>query len=145
MGLYRRKKMPEVKPKEEKAQDDVLAGLKEPGSEFEMVVFSIEGCPPCKALSEAIKELEKEYLNVDFKKVEGGDDLDVDIFMYPTVLISNGEFLLKTVGGSGSVSTDIQIYSRVFDALDTGEIELDYEENKAVIDGEIEFTVEEIE
>lgn len=121
--------------------------------ELLFVVLSIDNCPPCNVLSKAIDILKKEYPNVNFECLSKGDNECLDEYAghgkfgltaFPNIFISNSEIILKAIGASKSVSTEVDLYSTVIEAFRSGEIELDKDEGKALIDDEIEFSMERI-
>jgi len=136
--------MPEKKEEGKKAKGSIPGWFRESENEFDMLVFSMDGCPPCRALSEAMEELEERYENVNFREVKRGNGFDVDIFMYPTVFFSDGDVMLKKIGAPSEVPANVKFYSRIIEAFKSGEVELYREEGKAILDGEIELNLEEI-
>ncbi len=116
--------------------EDVPEVLADPEDELVFAVVSSDACPPCKVLSKALDVLEGEYSSVHFQEFKNGDNEALEryatetLLMYPTILISDGEKVLKKVGASKKVQQEIDQYSSVLDSLLSDEITFEGEEVK---------------
>ncbi|GEM_PF-3369847 len=128
----------------------VPESLKDPGSELVMMVLSTEGCPPCKTLSKALEVLRDEYEDVEFVKIDSEDGSEIKEFvrgsglllLYPTVLISDGKKMIRLTGGTKSVPSEVEFYSKIIECYLSGEIE--FKEGKAIIEEDLALPMREI-
>lgn len=69
-----------------------------------LVDYTAKWCGPCKSLIPRLENLEKEYPNVTFVKIDVDENKEhvkeVGIFSIPTVMVYNGEKLIETVKGA---------------------------------------------
>ncbi len=83
------------------------------------VDFWAEWCGPCRAVSPAVEELSKEYVDkVDFVKVNVDQNNDLaqkyNVFSIPTLAIfKNGELVLQKVGAGSKDSYKSMIDSQI--------------------------------
>ncbi len=117
--------------------EDVPKVLADPEDELVFAVVSSDACPPCKVLSKALDVLEGEYGSVHFQEFKNGDNEALESYanegiltIYPTILISDGEKVLKRTGGSKKVQEEVEFYSSVLDSLLNDEIKFEGEEAK---------------
>jgi thioredoxin len=82
-----------------------------------VVDYWAKWCGPCKSLIPRLENLEKQYPNITFVKVDvdenQSDAMELGIRSVPTVLIYNGESL---VNRSVGVNTD-ETYKKILDIL----------------------------
>ena len=82
-----------------------------------LVQFSASWCGPCKTLTPRLENIEEEYSNVTFLKIDVDKNMDtaieLEIRSVPTVLIYNGN---KLVDRSSGVQPDTY-YKKVLDIL----------------------------
>jgi len=101
--------------------------------EILMVHTTMDGCSPCKNLSDAVKELEEEYDQVIFFECNTNDSpkikdflMERGLFAHPSIVITNGELIFWKMGAS-SVEDEKEYYRAVFDAILEDEIEMNRE------------------
>jgi thioredoxin len=82
-----------------------------------VVDYWAKWCGPCKALIPRLENLEKQYPNITFVKVDVDENqsgaMELGIRSVPTVLIYNGESLVNRSVGA---NTD-DIYKKILDTL----------------------------
>ena len=114
-----------------------------------MVHTTMDGCSPCKNLSNAIDELEDEYDQVIFFECDTNDSpkikdflVERGMFAHPSIVITNGELIFWKMG-AGTVEEEKEFYRSVFDAMLEGNIQMNREKRRVEVftedDEKIEF------
>jgi thioredoxin 1 len=82
-----------------------------------LVDYWAKWCGPCKSLIPRLENLEKEYPNVTFVKVDVDENmdaaLDLGVRTVPTIMIYNGEELVsRSLGANNDI-----VYKNILDKL----------------------------
>lgn len=100
----------------ESVSKEVVKSLQLDGNKI-LVDFFAQWCGPCKVLIPKLEEIEKNYPNVKFVKVDVDENMQFAIELgirgVPTVMIFDGEQLLDSTSG---VQSD-QHYKQILDKL----------------------------
>lgn len=107
--------------------------------EILMLYTTMDGCSPCKNLSNAIDELEDEYDQVIFFECDTNESptikdflMERGLFAHPSIVITNGKLIFWKMG-AGPVEKEKKFYSELFDAMLESEIKMNREEEEVEV------------